>query len=139
LVNLAVFTVCGGEFFEEQLLTAKQIIDKLAKYLLLPGLDIEINLNGKIVAMGSEIMVRIETPEEITEQFMDRQQQQHSRNSADSSQEPSILPGDSPTCAIKFRAELNLQDLFNDSLDIESYVKKSQAPSDSAATGTSKV
>lgn len=45
---LPLFTVFGGEFFEEQLLVARKIIDTLAKYLLLPGLDIDVNINGKV-------------------------------------------------------------------------------------------
>lgn len=52
--------------------------------------------------------MRVETPEEILEQG---RSEKGPAEGAD-------------TCAIKFRAELNLQDLFNDSVDIESYVKQ---------------
>ena len=38
----------GGEFFEEQLVMVKKIITKISKYILLPGLDVDININGKV-------------------------------------------------------------------------------------------
>lgn len=40
--------VVGGDFAEEHLLAVKMIMEKACKYLLLPGLDMTINLNGKV-------------------------------------------------------------------------------------------
>ena len=59
-------------------------------------------------------MVRIETPED----------QDDYSNHADNGYRRKRGGEDGP-CAIKLRAEINLQDVFNDSLDIGSYVKKS--------------
>jgi hypothetical protein len=39
----------GGEVFEEQLLIGQVVLDRIAKYLLLPGLDLDINIMGKVL------------------------------------------------------------------------------------------
>ena len=46
--NLLSGAVFGGEFYEEQLAMIKMIVEKVTRYLLLPGLDIDININGKV-------------------------------------------------------------------------------------------
>lgn len=73
--------------------------------------------------MGSEIMVRVETPEEVLE---------HGRSNG-GPEEGAAAAAAADTCAIKFRAELNLQDLFNDSVDIESFVKQKPPAAAAAA------
>jgi hypothetical protein len=40
--------VVGGVFLVEHLTVIKLIIEKVAKYLLLPGLDLDINLNIRV-------------------------------------------------------------------------------------------
>lgn len=40
-------------------------MEKLGKYLLLPGLSLDVNINGKVVTSNGEIMVRVETPAEL--------------------------------------------------------------------------
>ncbi len=40
--------MAGGEIFEEHLNLFKMILDRFAKYLLLPGVNIDININGKV-------------------------------------------------------------------------------------------
>jgi hypothetical protein len=54
----------------EQLEIGKFILEKFAKYLLVPGLEFDFNLNCKVVATGSDIMVSLETPAatELTEE-----------------------------------------------------------------------
>jgi hypothetical protein len=47
-VFVASCIVVGGDFAEEHLLAVKMIMEKACKYLLLPGLDMTINLNGKV-------------------------------------------------------------------------------------------
>ena len=41
-------TVVGGVFLVEHLSVIKLLIEKLSKYLLLPGLDLEINMNIRV-------------------------------------------------------------------------------------------
>jgi hypothetical protein len=41
-------TGLGGEFLEDQLTVTKNLIDKMSKYILLPDLDVEVNLDGKV-------------------------------------------------------------------------------------------
>lgn len=48
LYHLHEYIVGGGEVYEEHLQMFKFILDRIAKYLLLPGLDIDININGKV-------------------------------------------------------------------------------------------
>jgi hypothetical protein len=50
------------EFPDEQLEMGKLILDKFAKYLLVPGLELDFNLNTKVVATGNDILVSLETP-----------------------------------------------------------------------------
>ncbi len=42
----------GGDFAEEHLLAVKMIMEKACKYLLLPGMDLTLNLNGKVRIRG---------------------------------------------------------------------------------------
>ena len=40
--------VVGGVFMVEHLSVVKILIEKVAKYLLLPGLDLELNINIRV-------------------------------------------------------------------------------------------
>lgn len=60
-------------------------------------------------------MVRIETPEEPEDYSSHRGDNGHRRKKY----------GEDGPCAIKLRAEVNLQDLLKDSMEIDSYVKNS--------------
>ena len=40
----------GGEFFDDQLAVGQIVLDRIAKYLLLSGLDIELSLTFKVLA-----------------------------------------------------------------------------------------
>lgn len=83
---VSMHVVSGNEIYEEHLSIFKLILDRFAKYLLLPGLDLEININGKVgqlwtlhdyrphlllnylsllqlVALNNEILISIETPD----------------------------------------------------------------------------
>lgn len=48
--NLKTFieNLTGSEIFEENLQLLKDMIDRIQKYLLLPGLNIEMNVNGRV-------------------------------------------------------------------------------------------
>lgn len=43
------------------------LLERLAKYLLRPALEVDLNIKGKVVAMGNEITVTIETPSSVIE------------------------------------------------------------------------
>eukprot|EP01038_Epipyxis_sp_PR26KG_P004366 gene4366-6177_t len=122
LLKAFLETLMGGEVFEEQLVIIKIIILKITKYLLLPGLDVEININGKIVSKGLEIFLQIETPAEINELHAYTNQNNNTSNDP-----PIGLRGkdedDGRPCAIKLNAELNLKDLLDDQKDLESFLK----------------
>lgn len=47
---------------EEQLEIGKQILETFTKYLLVPGLEFDFNLNAKVVATGQDIEITLETP-----------------------------------------------------------------------------
>jgi len=40
--------VLGGLFSEEQLRVTQKIIEKTAKYLMLPGIDLDLNINFRV-------------------------------------------------------------------------------------------
>ena len=121
LTVLFCATVAGGEVFAEHLQVIKLILDRLAKYLLLPGLDFDININGKIVALNNEIMISIETPEFINTSMSAEpimmSSAAHRRPSILLNQKAVAKPED--ICAMSFRAEINLIDILEDTLAVE--------------------
>jgi hypothetical protein len=58
--------VGGGEVFEEHLNIFKMILDRFAKYLLLPGVNIDININGKVSQLSSYLSFDIHEPQYVT-------------------------------------------------------------------------
>jgi hypothetical protein len=52
----------GGRFTQEHMKVPQIIVDRIAKYLLLPGLRLSMNLIPKIVTRNGEIVVAVETP-----------------------------------------------------------------------------
>ena len=57
----------GGEFLEEHLAVGQVILERLAKYLLLPGLELNLNLNVRVVAQACEVTFRVDTPADVRE------------------------------------------------------------------------
>ena len=101
----------GGEFYEEQLLVGRVVIDRVSKYLLNNGVDIDVNINGKVIALGNEIMIRIEA------------------SSDDIINPNNILKKDAKVpkteiCAVKFKAAVYLMDLIEDGIEIDKVVKE---------------
>lgn len=45
---IIIITVVGGVFMVEHLNIYKILIEKVAKYLLLPGIELDINLNIRV-------------------------------------------------------------------------------------------
>ena len=119
-------------FYIHHLALVKQIIEKVAKYLVLPGLDLDVNINGKIVTLNNEIMIRLETPEDF-------QMDSNKVEGGDFSEQPSpasasevggssgskreIYHEKEQLSAITLRAEVNLADLLQDIVEVEGYVK----------------
>ena len=52
-----VFIVSGLEFLDEHLMVFKLVLERMAKYLLLPVVALDININAKLVALNGEIMI----------------------------------------------------------------------------------
>ena len=71
------------------------------------------------MSLGHEIMVRIETPEELEPSLNPNEP-----STSTGGQHPKAKQSEEAPCAIKLRAEVNLQDIFNDSKDIDGYVRK---------------
>jgi len=58
----------GGNFVGEQLFYFQTVLVCIAKYLIMPGMSAELNLNIKVITQSCEIMVRLQTPEhDLTE------------------------------------------------------------------------
>jgi len=55
----------GGKFVEEQLAYFQTVLVCIAKYLIMPGITAEVNLNIKVITQACEIIVRLQTPEAI--------------------------------------------------------------------------
>jgi hypothetical protein len=62
-----MYIAYGEKVHEEQLVMYQILLERLAKYLLRPALEVDLNIKGKIVAMGNEITVTIETPSSVIE------------------------------------------------------------------------
>jgi len=60
-----MYIAYGEKVHEEQLVMYQILLERLAKYLLRPALEVDLNIKGKIVAMGNEITVTIETPSSV--------------------------------------------------------------------------
>lgn len=124
----------GGEFFEEQLVVGQIVLDRISKYILNPGLDLEVNIDGKIVALANEIMVRLETPQYIVNlieglydapnhnKYVFHNHFTHKPNEKVAANNSVPYLGSIP-CVLELKAELNLMDLLDDSLAIESSIK----------------
>jgi hypothetical protein len=115
----------GGEFFEEHLLLVKFILEKISKYCLVPGLDLFLNLNGKvspspssppcpclthsaqILSLNGEILVRVETSDLVNPL---------------SAYNSKAVPAADP-CAIKLKAQLSLREIIEDVNAIDKYFK----------------
>jgi hypothetical protein len=124
-------------FQVHHLALVKLVLEKVVKYLVLPGLDIDVNINGKIVTLNNEIMIRLETPEDFqvdpdvdinihTDLGGDGG---HTSNGSSPAARASAQatgrrppPRDAP-CAIALRVELNLADLVQDMFDVGGYIK----------------
>ena len=101
----------GGEFYEEQLLIGQVVIDRVSKYLLSKGVDIDLNINGKVIALGNEIMIRIEASnDDIINPTNVLKKEAKNR--------PSEI------CAVKFKAAVYLMDLIEDGIEIDKVVKQ---------------
>jgi len=52
----ALISVVGGVFMVEHLNIYKIIIEKIAKYLLLPGIELDINLNIRVRGVSCVVL-----------------------------------------------------------------------------------
>lgn len=106
----------GGEFYEDQLMIGQVVIDRVSKYLLNVGVDIDVNINGKVIALDNEIMIRIETSHDDTinpNNILKKEVKPKEENSA-----------------INLRAAVYLMDLIEDGIEIDKVVKEAMGIND---------
>lgn len=121
LLRAYLESLVGGTFFEEQLAVVKLILERLAKYFLLPVLSLDVNINGKIVTLEGEIMVRLETPE---------------RPGGDDEMAGGIDAAAEPPAAVALEAQLSLREIVQDAVDIINFLRFGIDPDEmSALTG----
>jgi len=95
---------------DEHLEVAKMFFERFEKYLLSDGLDLEVNLDGKVVTMQDEIMILLQTPLDVLN---------------------GETSGGSSLSAVTLKFEIHLMDLLGDALAIEAAVMKSVEASQS--------
>jgi hypothetical protein len=118
--------------FEDQLIIGKVIIDRIAKFLLHSILELELNIRGKIVALGDQVNVTIETQSEILspasssrDDILDTEsvQSEFLEGSVDPVHASQKKPKTKRKCALQMHAEFKVMDLFEDSLALEQSIK----------------
>ena len=129
----------GGVFLTDHLEVGRIVLERVAKYLLLPGLEVDVNVQLKITAMNSELLVRILTPEiELDEHGnavahgsaagigagLGAGQEQSSSSSSPTEPPPAAASSNRPF-AVKFNAYVSMLDLIEDSRDIDRKLKES--------------
>jgi hypothetical protein len=126
----------GGVFLTDHLEVGRIVLERVAKYLLLPGLEVDVNVQLKITAMNSELLVRILTPEiELDEQVAHGSAasigaglgpgQEQSSSSSSPTEPPRAAASSSRPYAVKFNAFVSMLDLIEDSRDIDRKLKES--------------
>ncbi len=121
LIKLKIYleTLLGGEFLMDQLEATKLIIDKITKYFLMPGLDVFVKMNWKIVSSNNDIIVTVSNPEVKKTPTPDAEFD-HDKSSID-------IFGDidDDNFAVKLSADFSLLDIFEDGVAIEKSIKTS--------------
>ncbi len=103
----------GLEFLDEHLMVFKLVLERMAKYLLLPVVALDININAKLVALNGEIMILIETP-----------QQPLSPMGRNKSPMPATGPAFKiPDSAMELDAQISLRELLQDAIDIDNLIR----------------
>lgn len=115
--------VTGLEFLDEHLMVFKLVLERMAKYLLLPVLTVDININAKLMALNGEIIILIETPQQPLSAMPN--------SSKDSSNAPAFKVPDS---AIELEAQISLRELLQDAIDIDNLLRFGTG--ESSATNT---
>lgn len=110
--------VTGLEFLDEHLLVFKMVLERMAKYLLLPVLTLDVNINGKLMALNGEIMILIETPQQPLSPMQRR------TNDGQTAASSSLSPGVKiPDCAVELEAQISLRELLQDAIDIDNLIR----------------
>lgn len=104
--------VTGLEFLDEHLMVFKLVLERMAKYLLLPVVTLDININAKLMALNGEIIILIETPQQPLSPMP--------KSSKDSSTAPAFKIPDS---AIELEAQISLRELLQDAIDIDNLLR----------------
>ena len=129
----------GGGFLTDHLEVGRIVLERVAKYLLLPGLEVDVNVQLKITALNSELLVRILTPEiELDEHGNEVAHgsaasigaglgpgQEQSSSSSSPTEPPPAAASSSRPYAVKFNAYVSMMDLIEDSRDIDRKLKES--------------
>lgn len=110
--------VTGLEFLDEHLLVFKMVLERMAKYLLLPVLTLDVNINGKLMALNGEIMILIETPQQPLSPMQRRTND--GQTAASCSPSPGVKI---PDCAVELEAQISLRELLQDAIDIDNLIR----------------
>jgi hypothetical protein len=102
----------GLEFLDEHLMVFKLVLERMAKYLLLPVVTLDININAKLMALNGEIIILIETPQQPLSPMP--------KSSKVSSTAPAFKIPDS---AIELEAQISLRELLQDAIDIDNLLR----------------
>lgn len=124
-----LFDEFNFEIYEEYLVIGQVLLDRISKYILLPGLDININLYIGCVTAGDEVMIRLETPnaEEVNNLSSNKKiKGRRTSLSLDTNKRMSLSnkATDDSNYAIKFKFQLNLVDIINDINIINNAIEK---------------
>lgn len=126
---LILYIVTGMEFLDEHLLVFKMVLERMAKYLLLPVLTLDVNINGKLMALNGEIMILIETPQQPLSPM--------NRAPNDALSAASMPAVSVPDCAIELEAQISLRELLQDAIDIDNLIRFGTGESSSSSTTAS--
>jgi len=111
----------GGIFITEHLSIIKVLLETISKYLLLPGIDLDVNINIRVVVHQGEIIVRAETPDDGHQDYnnlsMDnlaRLNNSNSNNNNNNQNNIDINRRAVGSSAVHLNAEISIRDIIDD-------------------------
>ena len=114
----------GGVVLLDHLEVARMVLERCGKYLLMPGLRVEISLQLKVTAVNSELLVR------ILSDCDDEEGEGAGAGDEAASAAGAAESGTGPPAALRLDAFLSLHDLWQDGQDIAKGIKESRVERD---------
>ena len=107
----------GSLYSEEQLVSICRLLRQFTKYFLLPGLDIQLNVRGKVdTKNGKETFVTLETPPAVpasVESYLSEKSNMSTNGGGGGGY------GSGNATALVVHAEFRLMDVIKDAKDLE--------------------